>query len=84
MAFDAAAEGEQLLVPPPFGSDRYVPAILTRQGERLAMRELYDETRRGMTPLFVVHPIDNKPGTDVPVRSVTSHLSRLAPQLARD
>jgi Beta protein len=67
MSLDAELEVEPALLPPPFGSDRYVPAVLTRQGERLAVRELPEEVRRGMTPLFVVHPIDNKPGTDEPV-----------------
>lgn len=84
MSLDAELEVEPALLPPPFGSDRYVPAVLTRQGERLAVRELPEEVRRGMTPLFVVHPIDNKPGTDEPVRTTTTHLSKLARQLADD
>jgi hypothetical protein len=84
MSFEAALEDERALVPPPFGGDRYVPAILTRQGERLAIQELSEDVRDAMTPLFVVHPVDFEPGTTVPVRSREAHLSKLARLLRRD
>lgn len=71
-------------VPLPFDRARYVPALLTRQGERLALRELDDATREAMTPIFNAHPIGVAPGTDTPVRSVAEHLDRLAHALLRD
>lgn len=71
-------------VPPPFDHRRYVPVILTRQGERLALRELDRDVRAGMTPLFVIHPIDVNPDTGLPRRSVEDHLGKLAPMLVRD
>lgn len=71
-------------LPLPFDRTRYVPALLTRQGERHALRELDDATRRAMTPLFIAHPIDFEPGTDTPVRSVAAHLEGLARALIHD
>jgi hypothetical protein len=70
--------------PLPFDRTRYVPVILTRQGERLALRELRDPARDAMTPIFVAHPIANEPGTNAPVRSVADHLDRLARALLQD
>lgn len=84
MAFERAEDENQELLPQPFGTERYVPALLTRQGERLAMRELSEYVRDRLTPLFVVHPIDVRPGTDEPVRSVTTHLVNLARRLRND
>jgi hypothetical protein len=71
-------------VPAPFDRRRYVPAILTRQGELHAIRELYSPDRGAMTPIFIAHPIANEPGTDAPMRSVGDHLERLARALLRD
>lgn len=82
--FGGVPEEEPELVPAPFGSNRYAPAILTRQGERLAMRELPEPVKAAITPLFVVHPIDLQPGTTEPVRSVSAHLEKLARQLRQD
>jgi len=67
-----------------FDHDRYVPVLLTRQGERHALRELSDVARNRMTPLFVVHPIDRDNDTGRPVRTVAEHLEKLAVSLARD
>ena len=82
MSLDALTSGQ--LLPAPFDRSQYVPAILTRMGERLAMRELSDVTRDAMTPLFVVHPIDRQPDTNAPVRTVAEHLDKLTGQLAAD
>jgi len=69
---------------PLFDHRRYVPVLLTRQGERLALRELDSATRSGATPLFVVHPIQSDPETGLPVRSAEQHVVKLAKQLADD
>jgi len=50
MSFERAAAEVEELLPQPFGTERYVPALLTRQGERLAMRELAEHVRQGATP----------------------------------
>lgn len=84
MVFDDQLVGDGSLQPPPFDRDHYLPVILTRMGERLAMRELKPEVRSAMTPLFVIHPINNDPKTGTPVRSVEDHLRGLAKQLAKD
>lgn len=83
MVFDDQMVGDGLQ-PRPFDREQYVPVILTRQGERLAMRELAAGVREGMTPLFVVHPIDTDLDTGAPKRSVADHLGGLARQLAKD
>jgi hypothetical protein len=72
------------MLPGPFDHRRYVPVILTRQGERLALRELSQPIKAAITPLFVVHPIDLDAETRVPKRTVEVHLSKLAGQLAND
>ena len=72
------------LIPDTFDHRRYVPILLTRQGERLALRELDPQSRSAMVPLFVVHPIDNDPDTGLPRRPVDEHLAKLAPALVRD
>jgi hypothetical protein len=72
------------LVPGSFDHRRYVPVVLTRMGERLAMRELTPDVRAACSPLFVVHPVDRDPATDIPKRSVEDHLSKLARALAGD
>ena len=68
----------------PFDHRRYVPVLLTRQGERLALRELDAGAKSSATPLFVVHPIQNDPNTGAPIRSVGQHIEQLARQLADD
>jgi hypothetical protein len=84
MLFDDQLVGDGSLQPAAFDRDHYVPVILTRQGERLALRELQPNVRKAMTPLFVVHPIDDDPKTGLPKRSPRTHLGLLAKQLAKD
>ena len=74
----------QALTPEPFDHCQYVPLILTRQGERLALRELDNRIYEAMTPLFVVHPVPVDPTTRRPKASVEAHLSKLATQLPKD
>lgn len=62
----------------------YVPVILTRQGERLALRETTGSVKNSMTPLLVIHPIDNDLDTGMPKRSAQEHLAKLAEQLLND
>lgn len=58
----------------------YLPILQTRQSERLALRELADDLRPHINPLFMVHPpsLDNSP---IPL---DEHVTRLAAALARD
>jgi hypothetical protein len=68
----------------PFDHRRYVPVLLTRQGERLAMRELAPDIKVATTPLFAVHPIEVDPDSRQPKRSVQDHLDKVARQLGQD
>jgi hypothetical protein len=70
--------------PGEFDHRRYVPILLTRQGERLALRELLPAARSGLTPLFVVHPVPKDPATNIAKTSVEEHLRKLAGQLPND
>ena len=67
-----------------FDHRRYVPVLLTRQGERHALRVVPDGVKDVMTPLFVVHPVARDLETKAAVISVESHLSKLAAELAND
>lgn len=69
---------------PPFDHRRYVPVLLTRQGERLALRELDPTARKAATPLFVVHPIPTVPDTGLPASTLEEHVVKLARQLPAD
>lgn len=68
----------------PFGTERYVPVILTRQGERLALRELPNDVKVKFTPLFAVHPVARDLESGGPAQSVDTHLRKLLRQLTMD
>jgi hypothetical protein len=72
------------LIPQPFERFAYVPIILTRQGERLALRELDQDIREALTPLFVVHPVDRDLDDGTPKRSEEEHLRLMSLALVRD
>lgn len=72
------------MLPAEFDHSRYVPAILTRKGEQLALRDTDASVKQAMTPLFVAHPIDREPGTGIPKRSVDDHITKLLRSLLRD
>lgn len=71
--------------PSPAGFDHshYVPILLTRQGERLALEGLPQEVKDRLTPLFVVHPVPNDLETGSPKGSVEEHLGKLAKELVK-
>lgn len=71
-------------IPAPFDHRRYVPILLTRQGERHALRVLRPQVRTALHPLFVVHPVAKDPRTGIAKASVEAHLDKLAQQLAKD
>jgi len=68
----------------PFGHERYVPVVLTRQGERLALREVPKDVKVQLTPLFAIHPVSRDLDTGEPALSVDKHLRQLSRQLVRD
>lgn len=72
------------MLPDAFDHRRYVPVILTRQGERHALRVLSPAVREAMTPLFVVHPVELDLGTREPKKTVEDHLDKIAEALAKD
>lgn len=82
MSSAARFEGSQH--PAALDEHDYVPVVLTRQGERLALRETDESIKHAMTPLFVVHPIDRDLDTGAPKRTVQEHVHRLADQLLAD
>lgn len=70
--------------PAAFDEHRYVPILLTRQGERLALREIAANIRAAMTPLFVVHPVARDPQTNAKKVTEEVHLTKLAKALVKD
>ncbi len=74
----------QPMLPAGFAHDRYVPILLTRQGERLALRTLAPEIKDQCTPLFVVHPVPRDLDTGGPQSSVDEHIRKSPAQLLRD
>src|SRR3712207_2993846 len=77
------ALGGQLL-PGPFNHRWYVPILLTRQGERHALRVTPRSIKDRFTPLFVVHPVALDPRTGSPKQSVQEHLEKLVRALVND
>lgn len=53
----------------------YVPVLLTKRGERSALRDLSPGSRGSLTPLFVVEPIPWDFDNDEPAKTVDEHLS---------
>ena len=78
-----AAESEGLL-PGPFEREHYVPILLTRQGERLALRVLAGDVKDRCTPLFVIHPVPKDFDLGQPKSTVDAHLRKMPAQLIRD
>lgn len=76
--------GDGPLLPGPFGRDRYVPVLLTRQGERLALRVLASEVKDRCTPVFVLHPVPNDLDSGGPKTTVDAHVRKMPAQLIRD
>lgn len=70
--------------PAPFDEQQYVPILLTRQGERHALRVTGEDVRENMTPLFVVHPINRDPKTNALNTDPESHVDKLVGQLVQD
>ncbi|MGD0880096.1 MAG: beta family protein [Acidimicrobiales bacterium] len=62
-------------------ANHYVPILLTKRGERYALRDLPDSVHQAMTPMFVVAPIDWDFEEERPAKSATEHLSRLPTEL---
>jgi len=62
-------------------SKHYVPILLTKRGERHALRDLPGLVHDSMTPILVVAPIDWDYEEERPAKTVTQHLSRLPGEL---
>lgn len=59
----------------------YVPVLLTKRGERSAVRDLSPVARRAMTPLFVVEPIPWDYEREEDQKSIDEHLAPKAQDL---
>lgn len=59
----------------------YVPIVLTRRGERTALRDLPAHVHDRMTPLFVVAPIDWDYEEEAPSKTIAEHIRRLPDEL---
>lgn len=62
-------------------SHHYVPILLTKRGERSALRDLPYSFSSQMTPILVVAPIDWNFDEERPSKSLTDHLARLPNEL---
>lgn len=67
-----------------FDTDRYVPILLTRAGERLALRELSSDVKKRISPVFTVHPPSLDPDTGIPVSTTDDHVRELVGRLSKD
>lgn len=65
----------------PIDASRYVPILLTRLGERSALRDTGDQTKDQLTPLFVVAPIDWDYEAETPAKTLDAHLAQVPAQL---
>lgn len=65
-----------------FDHRHYVPILLTKRGERSALRELNPALKPQMTPLFVVSPVDWNFDLDEPNKTVDDHVRGLGKELA--
>ena len=74
----------QPVTPAPFDHRCYVPILLTRQGERHALRVTAPTVRSSLRPLFVVQPVATDPRTGAFKMTVEQHLDKLARELPKD
>ena len=65
-----------------FDANHYVPILLTKQGERNALKDLPDAVKDRFTPLLVVSPIDWDFDAEAPAKNIDEHLSKLPAQIA--
>ena len=65
-----------------FDHRAYVPILLTKRGERSAIRDLDPAQRPRMTPLFAVSPVDWNFDLDEPSKTVDQHVRGLGRELA--
>jgi hypothetical protein len=66
-----------------FGSNEYVPVLLTKRGERRAVASLDPAVAAAIRPLFVVHEVDWDFDLNQPKKSLTEHLKSLPEELAK-
>ena len=66
-----------------FQAERYVPVVLTKQGERTALSNLPGHVTARLTPLFVVPPIEWDYENEAPKKTQAEHLTQLPQQLAQ-
>ncbi len=62
----------------------YVPILLTRRGERVALRESRPEVKDRMCPMFVVPPVPWDFVDEKPAKTLPDHIEPVASQLAQD
>jgi hypothetical protein len=60
----------------------YVPVLLTKRGERSALRDLPPSIKDLITPLFVAAPIDWNFDKEEPAKTIDRHLESLGKDLA--
>jgi len=65
----------------PIDPQHYVPILLTKQGERLAVRDLPQPVRGRLTPLFVISPIPWDFEEEVWAKSLDEHLVQIPNEL---
>ena len=63
----------------PLGFDhtRYVPLVLTRQGEMAALGLVDGQVKDEMTPVLVAHPVSTDFDTGAPKTTVQEHVAGL-------
>ena len=65
-------------------SHSYVPILVTRRGERIAMRETDPVIKTRLTPLWVVAPVPWDFENEEPAKTVEAHIENLPSDLLRD
>jgi len=73
---------EPRVAPRPNGEPRYVPVLLTKQAECLALHDVSWAAKQRITPLFVVTPVAWSYDLDGPASSVVDHVAQLPSRLA--
>lgn len=65
----------------PFDENHYVPIVLTKRGERRALRITPAAVKTGMRPVFLIHPVEWDYDKKAPKKTTDQHLEPLPAEL---
>lgn len=67
-----------------FDENHYVPVLFTKRAELTALSKLPDDLKAGISPLFVIPPVEIDPDTGKQKKTTTKHIEKIATNLVKN